>query len=445
MPDADGDSNAAALSDEEFAARLDRLGPYERAPRLAVAVSGGADSVALALLADAWARRRGGAIAALTVDHRLRPESAAEARQVGQWLAIRGIAHQTLVWTGPHPRSDIQAAARAARYRLLEDWCAQHRCLHLLTAHHLEDRAETFWLRLARGSGLDGLAGISAVTERAWCRVLRPLLDVPPERLRARLRREGQAWIEDPSNGNTEFGRVRVRQARASLAAEGLSAARLQETLRHLGRARQALEAGTSELLGSAVSLHAAGFAWVETEAIRRAEPELGLRALAAVLAAIGGTDYPPRLDRLERLHEALGRDDLERGRTLGRCRLVRTGARLLVCREAAAVEGPLALLAGGTYVWDGRFRIEASDTCPEGVTVGALGQDRRALPPEARERLRRLPGSARPSLAALWDRAGLTEVPALGWSRGAAHSLGIAQITFRPSRGLAPVGFTVV
>src|SRR5579859_2956539 len=249
MPDADGDSTAAALSDEEFAARLDRLGPYERTPRLAVAVSGGADSLALALLADAWARRRGGTAAALTVDHRLRPESAAEARQTGDWLAARGIAHQTLVWQGPHPRSDIQAAGRAARYRLLEGWCAERGCLHLLTAHHLEDRAETFWLRLARGSGLDGLAGISAVTERAQCRLLRPLLDVPPERLRARLRREDQAWIEDPSNRNAEFGRVRVRQARALLAAEGLSAERLAETLRHLGRARQALEAGTCALV----------------------------------------------------------------------------------------------------------------------------------------------------------------------------------------------------
>lgn len=445
MPCPGGDSNAAPLGDGEFAARLDRLGPFERAPRLAVGVSGGADSLALALLADAWARRRRGTIAALTVDHRLRPESAAEARQTGEWLAARGIAHQTLVWTGPHPRSDIQAEARAARYRLLEGWCAEHRCLHLLTAHHVEDQAETFWLRLARGSGLDGLAGISAVTERAHCRVLRPLLDVPPERLRARLRCEGQAWIEDPSNRNAEFGRVRVREASALLASEGLSAERLQETLRHLGRARQALEAGTSALLARAVTVHPAGLAWVDAEAIRRAEPELGLRTLAAVLATIGGTDYPPRLERLERLREALERDDLERGRTLGGCRLVRTGARLLVCREVAAVEGHLALSPGRTYLWDGRFRIEVANTCPNGVTAGALGQDRRELPPEALGRLRTLPGLARPNLVALRDRTGLAEVPALGWSRGAAHSLGIAQITFRPSRGLAPVGFTVV
>jgi len=445
MPRADRNNDTAALTDEEFAARLDRLGPYEREPRLAVAVSGGADSLALALLADAWARRRSGTIAALTVDHRLRPESTAEARQTREWLARRGIAHRTLVWTGPHPRSDIQAEARAARYRLLEAWCAEHGSLHLLTAHHLEDRAETFWLRLARGSGLDGIAGISAVTERAQCRVLRPLLDVAPERLRARLRREDQAWIEDPSNRNIEFGRVRVRQARALLAAEGLSAERLEETLRHLGRARQALEAGTAALLATAVAVHPAGFAWVDAEAIRRAEPELGLRALAALLTTIGGMDYPPRMDRLQRLYEALKRDGLARGRTLGRCRLTQAGARLLVCREPARIEGPVALAAKGTYVWDGRFRIEVAKTCQGGLTAGALGQDRRRLPQEAVQRLSALPGPVRSSLPVLRDRGGLAEVPALAWAREAAYSQSTAQITFRPSRGLGPQGFTVV
>jgi len=445
MPYADGSTNATALSDEEFAARLDRLGPFERAPRLAVAVSGGADSLALALVADSWARRRGGTIAALTVDHGLRPESAAEARQVGDWLSARGIPHQTLVWEGPHPRSDIQAAARAARYRLLEAWCAEHGYLHLLTAHHREDRAETFWLRLARGSGLDGLAGISAVSERSQCRVLRPLLDVAPERLRARLQREGQAWIEYPSNRNPEFGRVRVRDGRALLAAEGLSADRLEETLRHLGRARQALESAAVGLLARAVAVHPAGFAWVDAEAIRSAEPELALRALAAVLATVGGTDFPPRLERLERLYEALCGNGLGRGRTLGRCHLVQTGVNILVCREPEAIEPPAVLQRGRTQIWDGRFRIDVADTCPAGVTAGALGQDRRELPPEAQSRLRMLPGPVRPSLVALRDGAGLAEVPALAWARAPAHSLGIAQITFRPSRGLAPVGFTVV
>src|SRR5579863_9177854 len=149
-----------ALSDTEFAETLDRLGPFERRPLIAVAVSGGADSMALALLADAWAKARRGRAVALTVDHRLRAESTAEARQVARWLRRHGIAHEILTWTAPRPRSGVQAAARAARYALLEDWCLRAHCLHLLTAHHRRDQVETFWLRLTRGSGLDGLAAM---------------------------------------------------------------------------------------------------------------------------------------------------------------------------------------------------------------------------------------------------------------------------------------------
>ena len=445
MPDVHGNSQLTPLSDAEFAAQLDRLGPFERAPRLAVAVSGGPDSLALALLADAWAQGHGGSSTALTVDHRLRPGSGAEARQVGAWLAARGIAHETLIWDGPHPPSDIQAAARAARYRLLESWCAGHGVLHLLTAHHREDRAETFWLRLARGSGLDGLAGIAAVAERAYCRVLRPLLDVPPARLRARLRLERQPWIEDPSNRNTDFARVRVREARAVLASEGLSAERLEETLRHLGRARQALEAATAGLLARAVAVHPAGFAWLDADALGRAEPELALRALAALLATIGGADYPPRLERLERLLDALQRSDLRGSRTLGGCQVVARGPAVLVCRELAEVERPVALSPAETLMWDRRFRVEAATSCPDGVTVGALGQDRGPLSHEALRRLRALPGQARMSIPALRDAEGLAAVPTLRWIRGPAQFPGIAQITFRPSRGLGPVGFTVV
>jgi tRNA(Ile)-lysidine synthase len=128
-------------------------------------VSGGPDSLALAILADRWARARGGEAWALIVDHGLRPESAAEAATVGGWLAARGIPHAVLPWPGEKPTTGIQEAARAARYRLLADWCAAHGCLHLLTAHHRDDQAETYLIRHRAGSFVDGLAGMSVVRE----------------------------------------------------------------------------------------------------------------------------------------------------------------------------------------------------------------------------------------------------------------------------------------
>src|SRR5205823_283329 len=154
----------------------DAIGGFEARPVVVVAVSGGPDSLALVILADRWARQRGGVAWALTVDHRLRPESGEEARLVGEWLAARSIAHRVVHWTGAKPASGIQEAARAARYDLLAGWCRSHGCLHLLTAHHREDQAETYLMRRRAGSGLDGLAGMSAMRELPGLRLVRPLL-----------------------------------------------------------------------------------------------------------------------------------------------------------------------------------------------------------------------------------------------------------------------------
>src|SRR5579863_7596340 len=148
--------------------------------------------MALTLLTERWVRARGGALTALTIDHRLRRDSAGEARQVGAWLGARGIGHCILPWEGPRPTRSIAAAARAARYGRLEAWCGEHGVLHLLVAHQREDQAETLLLRLARGSGLDGLAGMAAVVEHPNCRILRPLLDQSRARLVAVLRGGGQ-------------------------------------------------------------------------------------------------------------------------------------------------------------------------------------------------------------------------------------------------------------
>jgi tRNA(Ile)-lysidine synthase len=432
----------AALSAAEFARLMAGFEPFEPSPHLAVAVSGGADSMALALLTHAWAEARGGRVTALTVDHRLRPQSAAEAAEVGRAMAARGIPHFCLVRDGGPLSHDVQAAARRARYGLLEAWCAAEGVLHLLTAHHREDQAETLLLRLGRGSGLDGLAGMAAAVERPPCRVLRPLLGVPRARLRATLSAAGERWIEDPSNRNRAFARVRLRQAMPLLAAEGLTEARLAATAARLARARAALDAAVAELLAHAVMLHPLGFACLDAAALKRAPEEVGLRALAALVVTVAGAEHTPRLERLERLYHALS-EGLAGGRTLGGCRVLPRRQGILVCREPAAVAPPVAAPPGRTTRWDGRFNVMTPAAAPPGLMLGALGQEaggREAGAFSEEGPGPRLPAAVRATLPALRDGAELWGVPQPGPPRPDA-----ATLLFRPVRPLAPASFRVV
>lgn len=437
------DPSAPPLTAPEFANLMAAFAPFEPAPRLAVAVSGGADSMALALLARSWATDTGGDVVALTVDHRLRPEAAAEAAQVAQWMAAHGIPHHTLVREGPLLRRDVQAAARAARYRLLEAWCAEAGVLHLLTAHHAEDQAETLLLRLARGSGLDGLAGMAALVEHAACRVLRPLLGVSRARLRAGLAAAGQGWIEDPSNRDPAYARSALRAGMDVLEDAGLTVARLAATAGHLGRARAALEAATADLLAWSIELHPWGFARLDPSPLATAPAETALRALAALVATVAGSEFPPRFERLAGILRALS-EGLPAGRTLGGCRFLPRRSGVLVCREAASVAPPLAVTPGGRARWDGRFAITLPAAAPPGLAVGALAEDAPRL--AAAGFGADLPAVVRATLPAFRDAGGVAAVPALGYARDADQAGDLATaVSFKPTRPLTRPRFTVV
>ena len=391
------------------------LGPFEPTPVVAVGTSGGADSLALCLLAHRWVRARKGTVVALVVDHRLRPGSTAEAKGVKRRLERDpGIATRVLRRSGPPGGANPQAMAREARFRLMRDWCHRHGVLHLLLAHHLEDQAETFLLRLARGSGADGLAAMAPLGEFAGIRVLRPLLGVSRRRLRASLRAR-RDWIEDPSNADRRFARVRVRARAGLLADEGLNPARVARTAAHLARARAALDDGEADLLARALALDPAGFARLDPELFKCAPRETSMRALARVLTCIAGADYPPRFMRLERLLGAVVAG-IERPRTLHGCRVIPDAGGLLVCREPAAAHQILPLVAGRESRWDGRFRISLGSTEPgDGLFVARLEHVglRRIRAAQARWRAS-LPAAVCLSLPALWQGERLLAVPQL-------------------------------
>ena len=416
------------VDEAEYAQLMAPLGPFERAPELAVAVSGGADSMALCLLAEEWARKRGGRALALTVDHGLRPESAAEAVTVAAWLAPRDIEHRVLSWRGEKPSTGRAAAARAARYRLLGAECRACGILHLLVGHHLEDQAETFVFRLGRGSGADGLAAMAAVSETADLRILRPLLSLPKARLAATLSARNQTWIEDPTNQDRAHARVRIRQAMPVLAARGRGPDALARLAGRMGDRRAARETAGAAFMAQVAVPHPAGFLWLDRDLLRAAPRPLGLHALRDALMTVAGAAYPPRGARLARLYSAMMGDRRFAARTLAGCRIASRKRGWLICRETAAADEVVAAVPGTSLLWDGRFLVKMSLAVPEKSgrletegTIRRLGVAGWTGLVAAMPALRRspIPAMARPSLPALWAGGRVLSVPALGYRRG--------------------------
>ena len=435
-------SDAAPLTWPELARILDGIGGFEVRPLVAVAVSGGPDSMALTLLVERWARQRAGQVWGLTVDHGLRCESAEEARTVAAWLAARGIPHEILPWTGPKPASGVQEAAREARYRLLAGWCRAHGCLHLMTAHHRDDQVETYLIRRRAGSGVDGLAGMSAVRELPGCRLVRPLLAVPRERLAALLAAEGQQFLRDPSNLNPVFERARLRLG--TPAAGGPPAANppseLAAELREYGRCRIAREQRLQTAAARIVALHPAGFGIVAAAALAGSDAGTAERLLSAIAGCIGVSTYPARRARLARLRAALV-EEPGRARTLGGCRFVPWRGYILVLRELAASSPPAEIEPGGRISWDRRFSVSLPASAAGGFTVCYLGQRPAGLPKDGIGA--DLPPVLHAVLPAFCDDRGLAAVPHLNYRRAGVPVA--PRLLFRPARPLIRPSFTVV
>ena len=290
--------------------------PLEKASSILVAVSGGADSTALLLLFSEWVKGRDARLTAATVNHCLRSGSDDEARKVARFAKSLGIGHNVLEWNDDKPVSGIEEAAREARYRLLVDRARQIRASHLVTAHTLEDQAETVLMRLAAGSGPSGLAGMRPESPREGLVHARPLLGIAKARLIATLRERGITWSEDEMNRDPRFARPRLRAARQVLEAEGLTAARLGLLACRMARMNRAIEKVAAAAWSDAVRQN--DTRTVLDGAVLLALPEeIGLRVLVRAIGRHADRE-PDRLARAEALFEAV-RVALSEEKSLGR------------------------------------------------------------------------------------------------------------------------------
>jgi tRNA(Ile)-lysidine synthase len=360
-----------------------------------VALSGGGDSTALLHLCLAAGFR----VQAVTVDHRLRAESAAEAAAVAAACAALGVRHAVRVWDHGPVAGNLMDAARRARMALIRDWAQDAGIAHVALGHTRDDQAETVLMGLSRRAGLAGLSGMRRVWVEGGVTFHRPLLDAGREELRGWLRARGTDWVDDPTNEDARFLRVRARQALAALSLLGMTGEGLAEVAGHLAEAHEALavmaRAAAMRHVGPvAGALRVTEGLWQEPREVRRQILRAGLRWLT-------GADHAPRSSDLGRLMAAMaeGRDA-----TLAGCR----HRRGWLMREPRAVGGAVPVGA----VWDGRWRVEG----PPGE-VRALGAEGLRAVPDWRKT--GLPREVLVVTPAVWRGDALVSAPLAGWPGG--------------------------
>lgn len=383
----------------------------DRPARLGVAVSGGGDSMALLHLLGGWAQRTGATLCAVTVDHGLRPAARAEAAMVAEVCEGMGVPHVTLRWDGWDGTGNLQDQARRARYALMADWALASGVAAVALGHTADDQAETFLMRLARGAGVDGLSGMAPRRRSLGVDWLRPLLGVMRADLRAYLSARRLGWVDDPSNSNPRFARVRARQVLEVLEPLGLDAAALRSTTQRLGEARDALDLAAQDAARRIATVEA-GDVKIERAGFLALPAELRRRLLSHALAWVASAEYRPRHDALA---EALRAVAEGRDMSLHGCLLGVRKTHLRLTRELQAVKGKTA--APGA-IWDRRWRLSAPKGTPsDGLKIAALGDAGLAACPKWRETgLKRATLLAAPGV---WRGADLVAAPLAGRPSG--------------------------
>ena len=415
---------------ERFAALLQSLGPFSSSTHFAVALSGGADSLALTLLMQEYVAQHGGHITALTVDHRLRKESTEEAQRVAAMMHDQGMAHHILTPAHDTSSNNLQEAARHWRYRALSDYCHAQGILHCLVAHNAGDNRETVAHNEARGDTVDGISGMRSSHTLHGIRFLRPLLITERAELEAFLRSKKMAWIDDPSNTNPAFARVRTRD-RLRHAPEECAA--LDATLIAHRPLRTMRDDALALAAMQAVTIHPLGFAEMNLAHWRGLDEPLASQLVADCLTTIGGATSRPRGSDTRRLAHAL-RAPFTR-RTLHQCELTLHGDHVRIARELARVAAPIALTGNGETCWDGRFIIRHAIPAGTCYTLAALGNHGRK---QAIARWGAV-GDVAPSTPALWHLDELLYVPHIEVPHRVAEQV---VIRFCPPKPLAAAPF---
>ena len=340
---------------------------------VAVGVSGGVDSLALCLLAHTWGKKNGVKITALTVDHGLRKESAIEAKQVKSWLTKRAIPHVTLLLDQPFPCHGIQAFARKWRFQLLGDWCRINLVDVVMLAHTIEDQMETICMRILANSGPEGLSGMRSNAVVGGLRILRPLLKISKHRLIATCKAFNQEWVVDPTNQDTKYCRVKIRQMMPDIEKTGLERNKTLRLASAMEKLRDAFDHFSYSFIKNNGGILKTGIAWINVSSFEKMPNRFKELMLLRLLISIGGAPWPSNKKKINRLIDILKREKNTKT-TLGGCVIEKTtSGKIWIYREIKRRCLSVVIEPGAKLRWDNRFEVFQS--FDKKLTLEPLGE----------------------------------------------------------------------
>ena len=327
--------------------------------RLCVAVSGGIDSLSLMLILDEWCNANNSKLYAVTVDHGLRVESRKEAEYVNELCKLKHIEHCILTWNGEKPKKNVELIARENRYNLIANYCKENNIDFLFVAHHMQDQAETFLIRLFRGSGIDGLSSMKAIAENYSLKIIRPFLDIQKETLKKYLLKNNIKWVEDESNSDEKYLRNKIRNFLDTFDNKDDIIKRINFAINQIGDYRVFIDNYIKKIEKKVLSFNSFGCCLFDKNELLKEDENIILKILAKISMIISGNYYKPRLEKLKRLLDSIQNNDNIKYTFYGCIFETYRDNKIIVYREYKAISGDVNLIYNKEVVWDNRFRIK--------------------------------------------------------------------------------------
>lgn len=344
--------------EEKLITYLDKYREILENTKFAVAVSGGSDSMGLMLIANKWSKLNNSIITALTVDHGLRKKSSDEAKYVSKICSNYRIEHRILVWKGEKPKSNIELKARENRYRLMSEYCIHNSIKYLLVAHHLEDQAETFFIRLFRGSGIDGLSSMDNMISIYDLNIIRPFLGIHKNQIKQYLIENNIKWIEDSSNQDEKFLRNKIRNFLESFDNTEEIVDRINFAIYEISKIKNIINKQVEKIRNKSINFDPFGSCLIDKKKLMKEDEELALKILAQISMKISGKIYKPRLEKLKRLLNHI-KTIYKLKYTFYGCIFERYNDNLIIAyREYNSIGKDIKLTFNKEIIWDNRFKI---------------------------------------------------------------------------------------